>query len=337
MSVITIESIRHTVTRIRVVRRLRKYYWPFWKKDKLDKYRHWKRPVGEKSLKVVEAKTERDKDFEEIGFAAPGVGRYPNEINLLVIKLSNGKVLALADKSIPIVWLEATDFLHCMHNGTCDHADERAYNSFGYDRVTLPNGTIVNYEQALHLRRGQVVKRAEPLRLDLGRRRITDGDYSFPLARPFRSEWRYSGIRFAKGITADNWSLFLKAVIGLPVRDVIGKERVQNQVIGRMRMVRRREKDRERKRRIGQCFTGHKAVSSVSIGKNLIFTLQRDDVLAYVVDSPEYASALYVFDSYEDAHDWASRAIGWREARERARLFRVHRGNWKEEIDAVLA
>ena len=74
MADITITSIRQQYYRVRVVRRQHKYYWPFWKK-RLDKYRYYKRPVGETSLKIVEVLY--DAGFTTIGFVPPGEGRYP--------------------------------------------------------------------------------------------------------------------------------------------------------------------------------------------------------------------------------------------------------------------
>jgi hypothetical protein len=171
-----------------------------------------------------------------------------------------------------------------------------------------------------------------PLRLDVEHRGVTDGEHFFPLVRPSRSQWRYSKIRFSMGITAGNWPLFLKAIIGLPVNEVVDLKKTK----ARMGLIKRQQRDAERRRRVGQCFTGHRAVCSVSVGENLVFTLQRADKLIYVVDSPEYARALYVFDDYGDAHAWASRAVNWREARKRARCVQIHRGNWKERTELAL-
>ncbi|MBW2672189.1 MAG: hypothetical protein JRD89_02080 [Deltaproteobacteria bacterium] len=332
---ITIKDIRHTTVRLRVVRRNYQYFWPYWKEYER-KYQFYKRPVGTRSLKAVDVWSKKTNRYEELGFAMPRAGRYPTKIKQIRIELSNGRVLLLADRRVRVAVGNATyqtyhteDFLHNLH-----HQKPFPWNFFGGPvRNVLPNGVTINYEQALCLKVGQIVKRVKPLRLELCDRCVTDGDHSFPLARPYGTQWQdHWRIRFAQGITADNWRLFLMAVIGLPVRDVIELAPVRQ----RMRHFKKRRSDRECRRLIGQCFRGHRTASSVSVGKNLLFTLQRGGETLYVVDSPEYGSGLYVFDDHADAHAWASRNIDWREARARARLFRVHRGNWKEEVDAVL-
>lgn len=342
MSAITIKSIRHDRALVRVVRRQHKFYWPYWK-EYMPKYGHYRRPIGEKSLKTVEVQFEDD-EFRVLGFTVPGARRHPTKINRLRIELSNGHVLVLADRVIRFVRDNSTHFLHYLHNRrykpeakstAFDRLWYSWYSAHGNMRVTLPNGTVINYEQALHLKVGQVVRKSMPLQLV--RCRITDGDYVFPLARPFGEEWRdYSRIRFAQGITAGNWLLFLKAIIGQYVQDVIEIKQVRHRMQSIRKQQLQQQRDQECKRQLGQCFAGHKAIRSVSIGKNLLFTLQKEDTLTYVVDSPEYANALYVFDDHGDAHAWASRAISWREARERARLVRIHRGDWKEQVNLAL-
>jgi len=337
MSDITITEIRHGHADIRIVRQ------KFW-------------TIG-RTLKVVELRRnsqfrwmrfatpfECTSRFFELGFAVPRV-RYPRKLRWLQVELSTGKVLTVHDRTIPVVKQDAAHFsrdLYKWHKpdkkSECEryicHLNSHRIPRLAEFHLALPNDTVLTYDQACRLKVGQVVGRdKKPLRLDLAERCITDGNYRFPLTRPFRSKWTYSGISFASGHNAANWLLFLKTIHGQYVDDIIDIKKTRE----RMQSIKRQRQNRERIQRIGQCFRGHKAISSVSIGKNLLFTLQRGEEELFVVDSPEYANALYVFDSRDDAMAWATRAITWREARERARLVRTHHGNWKEQVNLALA
>jgi hypothetical protein len=330
MRQITIEKSEVVAKQVKVVRKEFDYCWPYWKPWE-NRFAFYRRSEGKKSLKVVEV------DGEQIGFVVPGV-RYPEQILVSTGKFSNGYDWSVWENRLPVVTVPATLMMHELYH----HPDHEWWQkNHGWwcpgqlGRDFLPNGVKLNFQQFCLLKPGQVVWREQPFRLELcGCRVLNNRGVSFPLKRPHGlANWNnWPRIKFARGISPENWKLFLKAILGLMMEDIVKIKDVRQ----RMRQVQKREHNRQRIRRVGQCFTGHKAIKRVAVGENLIFVLEKGGSQIFVVDSPEYARALYVFDDYKDAMAWASRSIGWQEARQRARLVRIHAGAWEKDIEVAL-
>lgn len=324
MPQVTITSVRHEEIRVRVVRRKLAYWWPYWKK-------HGGLPCqGTTSVKIVEYLQEYAGYWKTAGAAMPGV-RYPRSIRVLTIKMSNGKTVRVGDHclwvrdvELPCGHDDVTVFLHKLHHTPVrgERFRHRHYSNRFEVRVELPDGTVVNHQQASHLRVGQVVSDDPRLHFDMKERCVTDGYYSFPVKRPVRSEWTYNPIGFAVGVSARNWPLFLRVIIGMRVDGVVELRKTRRELKSALEG---RQRER-REQRLGQCFGG--SAESIAIGSNLLFTVRRGEAVRYIVDSPNYGAALYVFRRYPDAMAWASRRITWREARERASEVHIHRGDW---------
>jgi hypothetical protein len=105
------------------------------------------------------------------------------------------------------------------------------------------------------------------------------------------------------------------------------------------------ERNRDRIRRIvdGQCFDPGTFDETqdvyVGVGEKLLFTGRVRGKKLFVVDSPDYGHALYVFGEEEEdaARDWANQNITWTQARDQAIARIVHIGDWQGRLQEALA
>lgn len=82
----------------------------------------------------------------------------------------------------------------------------------------------------------------------------------------------------------------------------------------------------------GECFMDQRFYVISSSKKRAIFTNGQ----IYIVDSPLYGHALYIFDDYGSALKWAENKIPFKEAKEKALLRVVHSKNWKTLVAEAL-
>lgn len=81
-----------------------------------------------------------------------------------------------------------------------------------------------------------------------------------------------------------------------------------------------------------ECFLDQRFYAISSSKKRAIFTNGH----VYVVDTPLYGHALYIFDDYNSALEWAENKINFKEAKEKALLRVVHSKNWKTLVAEAL-
>lgn len=82
----------------------------------------------------------------------------------------------------------------------------------------------------------------------------------------------------------------------------------------------------------GECFMDQRFYVISSSKKRAIFTNGH----VYIVDSPLYGHALYIFDNYNSALEWAENKIPFKEAKEKSLLRVIHSKNWKTLVAEAL-
>lgn len=82
----------------------------------------------------------------------------------------------------------------------------------------------------------------------------------------------------------------------------------------------------------GECFMDQRFYVISSSKKRAIFTNGH----VYVVDTPLYGHALYIFDDYSSALKWAENKLTFKEAKEKALLRVIHSKNWKTLVGEAL-
>ena len=82
----------------------------------------------------------------------------------------------------------------------------------------------------------------------------------------------------------------------------------------------------------GECFMDQRFYVISSSKKRAIFTNGQ----IYIVDTPLYGHALYIFDDYNSALEWAENKIPFKEAKEKALLRVIHSKNWKTLVAEAL-
>lgn len=92
------------------------------------------------------------------------------------------------------------------------------------------------------------------------------------------------------------------------------------------------KKRRQDTPKYGECFMDQRFYVISSSKKRAIFTNGR----VYIVDTPLYGHALYIFDDYNSALEWAENKIPFKEAKEKALLRVVHTKGWKALIAEAL-
>lgn len=82
----------------------------------------------------------------------------------------------------------------------------------------------------------------------------------------------------------------------------------------------------------GECFMDQRFYVISSSKKRAIFT----NAHVYIVDSPLYGHALYIFDDYDSALKWAENKLTFKEATQKALLRVVHNKGWKALVAEAL-
>lgn len=82
----------------------------------------------------------------------------------------------------------------------------------------------------------------------------------------------------------------------------------------------------------GECFMDQRFYVISSSKKRAIFTNRR----VYLVDTPLYGHALYIFNDYNSALEWAENRISFKQAKDKALLRVIHSKNWKTLVEKAL-
>ena len=161
---------------------------------------------------------------------------------------------------------------------------------------------------------------------------------AFPPRRPERSEWNslYRDIHFAIEIRKENWSLFIRAIVGKYFGEINSNERVKA-LVCRRRLL---ERSSERIQKAGACFDAStfdlNTDIEVGIGERLLFKGYKNGKMIFAVDSPNYGNGLYFFHKEEPAREWANGEIDFHEARKKAARFIVHSKNWEDRAKLAI-
>lgn len=318
--------------------------------------------VVEKGVEIISRgdKQYASLDGEIIGEALKVNDPYPESVMIARIVTSDGLHYRIVSHRLPHIAQQrrgyrSRGYYHQPQRGDTPKdrwSAEVLAHKIGYKRMAVRD-LKVDIRSAENLKLGMIVGRDErkyrlerqedPHRKEIqvvdGRVKsvpkikwlVTNGDLKFPVERPYGHEWQSTDnqkIKFVQGVSAENWGALLKSIHGLyHDEEIRTKEGVRNRLARALNIKKLKEKIREK----GQCFDGEHA-DAVSVGVNLIFTGMINGEESFVVDSPEYGHALYIFDTYADAHEWATRTIDYQEARKRARACIFHTINWREKL-----
>ncbi len=169
---------------------------------------------------------------------------------------------------------------------------------------------------------------------------FTNGIVHFPLERPFGAiGWKqWSLIKFTQRIHAENWHEMLKAIEGKYFEGVNTSTKL-NRAIRNLHFI-GESQDRIRKIQ-GECFRGGTFDEchgvEVGIGERLLFIGQKNNVPVYVIDSPSYGTALYVFTDETVARNFANKRISATKAQESASARVIHVGKWEARASQAIA
>ncbi|MFB6181323.1 MAG: hypothetical protein ABEJ24_00290 [Candidatus Magasanikbacteria bacterium] len=208
-----------------------------------------------------------------------------------------------------------------------------------YCSATTILDETITFEQARNLSEGDVLARKFEQPFRWFGSKMTNREIEIPPERPHGHEWqkKHQDIRFAQPIKEENWGLFLEAIEGKFLDEINSNELVREQV----KKQRKRNRNKERIEKVkGECFDGdifdkcHDV--EVSLGERLLFIGKKDGEPVYVVDSPNYGHAMFVFDKEELARDFANGEFTATKAKELAVERVVHAGDWQNRAeDAV--
>ena len=272
-------------------------------------------------------------DGEYLGWACKGES-YPNQITIITIHTSDGQQYTVASNNLPYflwrksygVWSKKPKWLFCT-----------------WAKLF---GKKFTYQDALRMKVGTMLQ-LDPSKLGnqeyafrhVGYGHVSNGQIIFPPERPRGGQWRskmWKSIAFAQPISADNWQLFLDSIIGKFFAGV-NIPQIKEQIREAKRAARLLKRNASRIMEVqGQCFNGEN-FQAVAIGEKLLFMGEFNGQPRFVVDSPNYGHALYVFDSESVARQWACKEISFKEARLKSKACVIHRDGWEEKTAQALA
>jgi hypothetical protein len=169
-------------------------------------------------------------------------------------------------------------------------------------------------------------------------RYLTNTDIDVPVRRPERDEWaRYPDLAPLKAIAEADWQLvldvlednYLDEIIWPEVRKAVTREKQERATT---------EKVRQRLEEMAARFYTGPFITKVAVGRDFIFTVET--IIGkplFVVDTPRYGHALYIFLNYTDARAWVARQITVAEARSRAAIVIMHTETWNERLAERMA
>jgi hypothetical protein len=173
---------------------------------------------------------------------------------------------------------------------------------------------------------------------------VTNGELAFPVERPNGiGGWNdWYKIRFASGITAINWPVLLRAIEDKYFDQINTNERLRQMVSTRKTIERDPGLVDRVKRALlaGSCFEGQnfdvEFDVEVCVGARLLFTGRIGGKKIWIVDSPNYGHAMYVFDQEDPARFFANYQISAAEALEDAIARVIHSKGWEQRATQVL-
>lgn len=270
-------------------------------------------------------------DGKPVGWIQKGITPQLGEILEVQITLSDGTVHSVYDRSV-VVW-KNTLLQYCPINLKLYIACSKRVRIEAY-------GVTLSFGQAAMLRSGDTLIPEQPFRADFAKRVMTNGTVSIPFKRPEGKEWQdFPAIACLRSISRQYWVEMLKAIRGKFLRDILDIASVRMAMTSiRVRdIVTKRSRDVIMAVRRKRCFANANA-SSIYLGPKFVFRMDVSGLgEIFVVDSPQENVGLYVFASLEEAMDWATGRIRFREARKKALLFLTHRGAWEERLYMSLA
>lgn len=279
---------------------------------------------------------------------------YPPEVSLIYVRYddqrftSAGRQVDVMDlASLPIPYSRRVD----LRNGL-DSAGSRPEGRRRVDRglwrqtaISLC-GVSYTYQTAQQLTIGQVLATdidtpfhwTSPAKTQLTNA-PTWPTLVIPAQRPSGANWRdREDIVFLQGISSANWPLLLQAIEDRYLDEILSWKGHLPSVSTLRSLIRTNQQtyfDETTRPAIGQCFAEADA-HYVAIGENLLFTIEHDGRVVYLVDSPEYGRAIYLFLAHEPALQWAERTIDYHTARASAFTYFNHTGAWNEVIRAAI-
>lgn len=286
---------------------------------------------------------------ESVGFTIEGMN-YPSSVRLITIQTINGQNFQVGDQPIVVnQWHKEPNIYSFRRsrsgNTWRDIVEEGKFyttQKSAIETIIWVNGVDVSFELAQTFKIGDFFPLPDEKFRWVNDRKdrwwVTNGNLYFPLERPNgKDEWEeFHHIAFAKAIRPENWKRLLWCVVGLELKEVlelIPEDKPNRALIIFERAKRQAEETASASRVVpeGSCFRDNGSMQAVSIGENLIFCGSM-----FLVDSPNYGTALYVFKRYKDAYAWATKQISWREARGKAVAHFNHTGTWEEKIQSLL-
>ncbi len=258
---------------------------------------------------------------------------YPKSITILTIHTSDGKQYTVASAELDYFWWR------------------KSYDGWWKDSKWMFNtqvklyGRKITYQDALNLRIGTMLQ-LDPSKLGrkeypfrhIGYGYVSNGMIIFPPERPRGGQWRskiWKSIAFAQPIKAENWQFFLDSIIGKFFAGV-NIPQIKEQISEAKRAARLLKRNASKIMAIqGHCFNGDN-FKAVAIGEKLLFLGEFNGQPRFVVDSPNYGHALYVFDSENIARQWACKEISFKEARLKSKACVIHRDGWEEKTAQAL-
>lgn len=173
---------------------------------------------------------------------------------------------------------------------------------------------------------------------------ITNGELAFPIERPSGiAGWNdWHKIHFASGITAINWPVLLRAIEDKYFDQINTNDRLRQMVSTRKTIERDPGLVDRVKRALlaGSCFEGQNFDTEfdveVCVGARLLFSGRVGGKKIWIVDSPNYGHAMYVFDKEDSARFFANYQISSSEAQEDAIARVIHSDGWEQRATEVL-
>ena len=164
---------------------------------------------------------------------------------------------------------------------------------------------------------------------------VTDDCVILPFKRPYGPAWnkRSCRINFASSVKPAGWERFLELIIGMEYWDIDNWKKIRKITQRRPPFSRNASTAQRVAKFKKECFDGKdcEVADSFSNG-NLIYRVKANEEELFIMESPNYATALYIFDNLDAAKNWASRNVQMKEARKSALKVLVHQGNWQKKL-----
>jgi hypothetical protein len=239
---------------------------------------------------------------------------FPLEVRSLKISLSNGTSYKVSELTFDVI--ESWD----------DFAPKLKKYFFSSIKCSIGSRKTLKWSEAIEFGIGQVVATEFPFQW-VGDW-LTDGVVWFPRVCPVAEEW---GSYPIPAVPGDCWATFLSLLEGKIVSEFIPYHRqsVGQKSQGHASLT---PKQKSIRQVIGRMWSGTEDCLHIKVGKRVVFSTRRKNgAPVYVVDNAG-VGAVYVFESYEKAYDFARGLISPRQARKWGVPFVTHHAGWEERL-----